>query len=157
MSSIQREIKQGKPFSSAGQEAVVALLRTAALVRRRFEAVCEAEGLTFQQFNVLRILRGAERANEAPLPTMEVAERMIEPEPGITRLLGRLERKGMVRRQQCTEDGRRMLCHITPEGLDALARLDAPVERLDNTVLGQLGDDDLHTLISLLDHARRPH
>ncbi|MEM1272108.1 MAG: MarR family transcriptional regulator, partial [Bacteroidota bacterium] len=75
-SSILQELKQTRPFASRTREAVVALLRTAVVVRRRTETAVQRVGLTLQQFNVLRILRGA----DAPLPTMEVADRMVEPE-----------------------------------------------------------------------------
>lgn len=156
MGSVRHEIKQKRPFQSAGQEAVVALLRTAALVRRRFEELCDEHGLTFQQFNVLRILRGAESRGEGPLPTMEVAERMIEPEPGITRMMARLEKKQLVRRARDPEDSRRVLCHITKEGLDALQRLDNPVSRLDDAVLGPLAEKELKVLTGLLDRVREP-
>lgn len=157
MPSIKDEIKQTRPFASVGQEAVVSLLRTAAFVRRRFEALCEEHGLTFQQFNVLRILRGAEASGEGPLPTMEVAERMIEPEPGITRMMGRLEAKGLVRRERCAEDARRMLCHITQRGRVALERLDDPVARLDDSALAPLTEAELRALIESLDRAREPN
>jgi DNA-binding MarR family transcriptional regulator len=156
MPLIQHEIKQTRSFASAGQEAVISLLRTAALVRRRFEALCEEYGLTFQQFNVLRILRGAERSGEGSLPTMEVAERMIEPEPGITRMMERLEKKGLVCRERCTKDARRMLCRITRQGHDTIEQLDAPITHLDEVVLRPLADEELRTLTSLLDRAREP-
>lgn len=152
MASVRHEIKQSGGFTSPGQEAVVALLRTASLVRRRFETLMQAHGITFQQFNVLRILRGA----AAPLPTMEVAERMIEREPGITRLMERLVRRGLVERTRCAEDGRRLLCSITPEGSRLLAVLDAPVAALDDQILGHLSPGQLKTLIGLLDQAREP-
>lgn len=155
MSTVQQEIKQPRPFTSAGQEAVVGLLRTAALVRRRFEIVCEEHGVTFQQFNVLRILRGAERSNEGALPTMEVAARMIEPEPGITRMMERLEKKGLVTRRRSTEDARCILCRISRKGRGTLVRLDAPVDELDRSVLRPLSDEQLHTLTRLLDGARK--
>ena len=152
MASVQHEIKQPRAFASLSQEAVVALLRTASLVRRRFEALMQAHDITFQQFNVLRILRGAGE----PLPTMEVAARMIEPEPGITRLMERLVRRGLVHRARSDEDGRRLLCSITPEGRRVLAALDAPVADLDEHVLGPLTPGRLRTLIDLLDQAREP-
>ncbi len=148
--SVREEIKQEKPFQSAGQEAVLALLRTASLVRRQFESLAQEHGITFQQFNVLRILRGAGN----PLPTMEVAERMIEPEPGITRLIERLLRKGLVKRLPDPEDGRRSLCSITEAGLRVLRRLDDPVAEMDDDVLGALNERQLKTLIRLLDRAR---
>ena len=74
------------------------LVRTADLVRRVLDAVVEPHGITLQQYNVLRILRGA---GAEGLPTLEIGERMIEQAPGVTRLLDRLEAKGLVRRQRC--------------------------------------------------------
>ena len=130
----------------------MSLLRTASIVRRQFEQLMQAHGITFQQFNVLRILRGAGE----PLPTMEVADRMIEPEPGITRLVERLQKKRLVQRLQDPEDGRRWLCRITGEGRRILRLLDQPVERLDDEVLGALNEHQLNELIRLLDRARAP-
>ncbi len=90
VSRIQQEIKQTVPFQSKAEEAAIALMRTADLVRRGVEAIVAPYGITSQQYNVLRILRGA---GEKGLPTLEIAERMIEQTPGITRLIDRLERK----------------------------------------------------------------
>lgn len=149
-SSIQREIKQTRPFGSIRQEAIIGLLRTASVARRQIEAAIQPHGITGQQYNVLRILRGA----GGPLPTMEVAERMIEPEPGITRMFERLERKGLVRRERCVDDGRRMLCSITDEGTKILADLDAVVSELDEEILRNLTESQIGQLISLLDLAR---
>ena len=105
MSQLQREIRQGKPFRSRGQEVVVALLRTADLVRRAVSQAVETHDITLQQYNVLRILRGA---GDKGLPTLEIADRMIEHAPGVTRLLDRLEAKGLVRRERCREDRRQI-------------------------------------------------
>jgi len=148
--SIREEIMQTRPFKSKGQEATVALLRTTWMVRRRFESLMARHDLTLQQFNVLRILRGARE----PLPTMEVADRMIEQEPGITRLTGRLVSKGFVERKRCGEDARRVLCQITDEGLDALRGLDDAVVAMDDLVLGDLSDGELDNFISYLDRIR---
>lgn len=148
--SIREEIMQKRPFRSKGQEATVALLRTTWMVRRRFEALMAGHDLTLQQFNVLRILRGA----DAALPTMEVADRMIEREPGITRLIGRLESKGFVVRKRCGEDARRVLCEITEAGLAVLTELDDAVVEMDDQVLGDLTERELDDLISYLDRIR---
>lgn len=145
-SSILQEIKQTRPFESARQEGVVALLRTASVVRRRIDALIQPYGITGQQFNVLRILRGA----GGPLPTMEVAERMIEPEPGITRMFERLERKELVRRERCVHDGRRMLCSITDKGLAVLSELDEGILNLDEGILEHLTEEQTKELIALL-------
>src|SRR6266571_4685258 len=103
MSAIQKEIKQGRPFASKAAEGVVALLRTTDLLRRVLSGVVEARGITLQQYNVLRILRGA---GPSGLPTLEIGQRMVERSPGVTRLLDRLEAKRVVRRKRCRQ-GRR--------------------------------------------------
>lgn len=151
MSRIQHEIKQNKPFPSAHEEAAVALVRTTDVVRGRVAAVVEPSGITLQQYNVLRILRGA---GDAGSPTLDIAERMLERTPGITRLLDRLEAKGLARRRRCTEDKRQILCWITPDGLRVLDRLDTPVRVANERALGNLGPSELSDLIRLLDAVR---
>ena len=149
-SRIQQEIKQKRPFPSKAQEAAIGLLRTADLVRRAVGEVVEPHGITPQQYNVLRILRGA---GEDGLPTLDIVERMIEQTPGITRLIDRLESKKLVSRQRCTKDRRRVWCRITPEGLALLAKLDAPIRDADRA-LATLTSKELTQLVSLLDRAR---
>src|SRR3954469_19439406 len=121
MTSIQHELKQTRPFASKGEEAGVALMRTADLLRRHVAVVLAPFDITEQQYNVLRILRGA---GEKGLPTLDIAERMIEETPGITRLIDRLESKKLVARKRCATDRRQVFCLITRPGLDLLARLD---------------------------------
>jgi DNA-binding MarR family transcriptional regulator len=150
-SRIQKEIAQRKPFHSPQQEAGVALLRTADVVRRRIARFIEPAGITGQQYNVLRILRGA---NDEGLPTLEIARRMIEQTPGITRLLDRLERRRLVRRERCASDRRQVLCWITQDGQALLEGLDATIDRADQEVLGRLDLADLSRLIELLDTIR---
>lgn len=154
MSQLQREIRQGKPFRSRGQEVVVALLRTADLVRRAVSQAVETHDITLQQYNVLRILRGA---GEKGLPTLEIADRMIEHAPGVTRLLDRLEAKGLVRRERCREDRRQVLCWLTPTGLELVERLDEPVDKADVEAVAQLTPEDQEKLLRLLDAVRAGH
>ena len=153
MSPIRDEIKQRRPFRSKGQEGVLSLLRTADQLKRDFASLVEPHGLTLQQFNVLRILRGA---GAKGLPTLDIAERMIEQAPGITRLLDRLEKKVLVRRERCPEDRRQVLVAITPGGLRLLADLDGPVAEADDALLARLGSRRTVTLIRLLDAVRNP-
>jgi DNA-binding MarR family transcriptional regulator len=150
-SAIQEELKQKRPFASPTAEAVVALARTNDLARRRLSDLLEARGLTLQQYNVLRILRGA---GEAGLPTLEIADRMIERAPGVTRLLDRLERKGLVRRERCAEDRRQVLCTITGAGLDVLSPLDAPVLEAGRRFMSPLGPRELALFLRFLDRLR---
>lgn len=150
-SALQRETGQTRPFRNPQEEAAMSILRTADVLRRRFAEVFEPWGLTGQQFNVLRILRGA---RPDPLPTMEIAERMIEKTPGITRLIDRLEAKGLVARERHSEDRRCVFCSITPEGLELLAELDEPVAAADDRAMRTLGAEDAERLIEILDSIR---
>ena len=153
-SRIGREIRQSRPFRSVAQEATIGLLRTADVVRRHLAGVIERHGLTLQQYNVLRILRGAEPGG---LPTLEVAERLIERAPGITRMMDRLEEKGWVRRERCREDRRQVLCYLTGAGRDLLAGLDNAVDAADETAVRGLSRAEQAELIGLLDRVRVGH
>ena len=135
-------------------ETMVALMRTADLARRRITTVVEPHALTPQQFNVLRILRGA---GAEGLPTLEVANRMIEQTPGITRLLDRLEAKELIRRQRCPKDRRQHLCWIAPKGLAVLQKLDAPIARWHEDTLKGLRVKDRAMFVRLLDAIRAAH
>jgi DNA-binding MarR family transcriptional regulator len=150
-SALQREIRQKRPFGSRCQESAIGLLRTADVVRRQIAAIVEPHGLTLQQYNVLRILRGA---GAEGLPTLEIAERMIEQAPGITRLMDRLEAKGLVRRRRCDADRRQVLCWITEAGLELLRGLDQPMQDADEAILGNLAPRKVATLIRILDEVR---
>ena len=154
MGAIQQEIRQRRAFPSVAHEAIVALMRTTDLVRRQIAAFVEPHGITLQQFNVLRILRGA---GADGLPTLEVAERMVEQTPGVTRLLDRMEAKELVRRQRCPKDRRQHLCWITPRGLAVLQKIDAVSQRAVDDVLKGLRTKDRETFVRLLDAIRAAH
>ncbi len=148
---LNGEAKQKHLVHSRQQAAVVSILRTANYVRRFSSPVFDQHGITWQQYNVLRILRGAGLGG---LPTLDIAERMIEQAPGITRLLDRLERKKLVRRERPSENRRQVLCYITKPGLDLLRELDSPVREQDNQVLHRLNESEIEELIRLLELAR---
>lgn len=148
---LQAEIKQTRPFRSSSQEAAVALLRTADVLRRRFEEVLAPTEITVQQYNVLRILRGA---GEGGLPTLEIAERMIERAPGITRLVDRLESAGLVARERSAEDRRAVVCRATAKGLALLASLDDDVNAADDAALGMLTERERRELMRILGKVR---
>jgi len=150
-SAIRRELKQGKRFRTPGEELAVSLLRTADVMRGDLERTLQESGLTLQQYNVLRILRGS---HPEPLPTLEIAERMIERAPGITRLLDRLEAAGLVTRKRSREDRRRVLCSITPGGMAALDSADAPVLATEEARARRLSRADVAQLQALLDRLR---
>lgn len=152
--AIAQEIGQGKPFRSVSMEAVLTLMRTSDVIHRYFEGAVASQGITIQQYNVLRILRGA---GERGLPTLEIAKRMVERAPGITRLIDRMAAKGWVDRVRCTEDRRVVYCRITDEGLTLLTRLDEPVAAADDAALAMLTEEDQRQLIRLLDMIRAGH
>jgi DNA-binding MarR family transcriptional regulator len=143
--------KPPENFRSREQQATLCLLRTADAIKRGLAQVIEPHGITPQQYNVLRILRGA---GADGLPTLTIGERMIEQTPGVTRLVDRLERKGLVARSPCPKDRRRVLCRITPKGLSLLDELDDPVNRRDAHAVSILPPSELDSLITLLDRVR---
>ena len=150
-SVLRDEVKQTRGFSSPAHEAVVSILRTAAVVQRHFSQVVEGSGVTIQQYNVLRILRGA---GTAGIPTLAVRDRMIEEAAGITRLLDKLETAGYVMRERSTPDRRQVLCQITPAGLRLLAALDEPVDAANEFSLAMLDDPEKLSLVELLGAVR---
>jgi DNA-binding MarR family transcriptional regulator len=151
MGTIGREIRQTKPFGSAADEAVVTLLGTADRVRTALAGVVEAQGITLQQYNVLRILRGA---GPDGLPTLDIAARMIEHSPGITRLLDRLEAQRLVRRVRCPDDRRQILCHASPGALRLLAELERPMAEAGRRTIAPLDPAQTAELVRLLDAVR---
>ena len=132
------------------EELFLELLRTADMLSRGFGPVLKAEGISATQYNVLRILRGAREA----IPCGEIASRMITRDPDITRLLDRLEKRGLISRRREATDRRTVLAKITSEGLDLLARLDAPVREVHRKQLSHLGRKRQQTLAGLLRASR---
>ena len=149
--SVADTIKQGKPFRSLGQEGVLALFLAADAVRRSVALLLEQHSLTPQQYNVLRILRGA---GEAGLPTLEIPERMVEQAPGITRLIDRIEKQKWVERERSEEDRRQVICRITKRGLALLAHIDEQVDGKDEEMLSMLSQKETRELIDLLNRVR---
>ena len=123
-------------------------------MRAKFEAVCAPFDITGQQYNVLRILRGA---GSEGLPTLTIAERMIERAPGVTRMVDRLEAKGLVARETRSDDRRRVHCRVTEKGLDLLKLLDAPVEQFNAAAFRGLSRAELGQLVTLLEKTRGAH
>lgn len=151
-SALADEIKQTRPFRSSTEEATIALLRSADIVRRHLAGVVQQEDVTLQQYNVLRILRGAQGA---PLCALEIQSRLIEEAPGVSRLIDRLVAKGLVRRERATDDRRLLECYITEEGLAVLARLDATMEAAESRLLAHLSAREVATLVDLLALVRK--
>jgi len=148
---IQAEIQQTKPFTSLEDEAVVSLHRTADQLNGRFSDMLKPHGLSPTQFNALRILRGA---GDGGRTCSEIAERMINRDPDITRLLDRLEHRGLVVRSREGRDRRVIITRITQAGLELLRGLDGPIEEFNRKQLGHLSEQQLRTLVKLLETVR---
>ena len=108
-SRLQRELKKKGAFASLEQEAMLNILRTNDQFQNRFGRLFREYGLTSSQYNILRILRGEGQ----PLPSLEVADRMIQVVPAITGLIDRLEKAGLVARHRCDQDRRVVYVEIT--------------------------------------------
>ena len=140
--------QQTKP--SLEETVFLDLLRTSDVLSRRIDYVLKNAELSANQYNVLRILRGAAEG----LPCGEIGNRMITRDPDITRLLDRLEKRELISRCRETKDRRMVLTRITPAGLKLLAELDEPVQAAHREQLGHLGRERLKALSELLRESR---
>ena len=123
---LRRRIKQAK-FDSPAHEAMLNLLVAAGHVRLLVDGLCDGYDITQAQYNALRILRGA---HPDGYPRGEIASRLIERAPDVTRLIDRLERQGLVERTRSSEDRRLSITRITRAGLDLLRRMDPRIQEI---------------------------
>ena len=149
--SLASQTPKSQPPQARQQEAIVNILRTANYLRTFCSPIFDVHDITAQQYNVLRILRGAGLEG---LPTLEIGERMIEHAPGITRLLDRLEAKKLVRRERPSDNRRQVICYVTKAGLDLVSELDAPMKDQAVEALRRLKKSEIDELIRLLQLAR---
>ena len=147
---LQHELKKRRPFASAEQEVVISILRTSDWIDNRLGRLFRKFGLTSSQYNVLRILRGEGQ----PLPSLEIAERLIQVVPAITGLIDRLEKQKLVLRERCQQDRRVVYVAITQKALDLLKRIDKPLDELEKSLVGRLSSGELTTLSRLLEKVR---
>ncbi|HTW78120.1 MAG TPA: MarR family transcriptional regulator [Terracidiphilus sp.] len=153
MTNLKTEIAQGPPFASAQEEALLNIMRTADLLHREFHQRARAWGITSTQYNVLRILRGAQPQG---LPCAAIGDRMITAEPDITRLLNRLKTLKLVRQRRDHHDRRVVITHISEAGLELLRQMEPVIDRAPHELLGHLSPSDIAELIRLLELARTP-
>jgi DNA-binding MarR family transcriptional regulator len=149
-SELQRELKKRKPFESPEIEAILNLMRTGDQFENRFGRLFRKYGLTSSQYNVLRILRGEGK----PMPSLEIADRMVQVVPAITGLIDRLEKQELVQRQRCSEDRRVVYVELTPKAIKLLKRIDKPDIDLHKQLIGHLTRKELKELSRLLVKAR---
>jgi len=138
-----------RPVSSPEEAAYLELVRTTDMLSRPLSQLLKPEELSSNQYNVLRILRGA----RGGLPCGEIGNRMITRDPDITRLLDRLEKRELIARWRDAVDRRVVMAKITPGGMKLLARMDEPVQEAHRRQLGHLGRKRLKALTDLLQAA----
>jgi DNA-binding MarR family transcriptional regulator len=148
---LAKEIRQTKPFSSREEEAFLNLGRTFEFLQVRVAGLLKQYQLTPVQYNMLRILRGA---GAEGVTCTEACERMLSPDPDITRLLDRMEARKLMRRERSRQDRRVVLSWIAPEGEVLLAAIDQPLRDLFKVALGHVGQRRLGELIETLEALR---
>lgn len=151
MSELQKEIKQKVPFKSKEVELYLNLARTSEALSWKIAEFLKNYELTGVQYNTLRILRGA---GDEGLICNEISERLVTKDSDITRLLNRLESRGLIVRERNPKDRRHVITKITDAGLKLLAEIDEPLEALHRRQLGHLGEDLIEQLNALLVLAR---
>ena len=148
--SLEEVLKSNSTLSPA-KKAVLNILYTQNLLSDKFSEILKPYDLSGEQFNVLRILRGQKGA---PANMCVIQERMVAKTSNTTRLVDKLLIKGLVTRSVCPENRRKMEVLITEKGLKLLKELDPKVERHEQLFAGNLTEDELNTLIVLLDKFR---
>jgi len=151
-SELQAELKQHKPFRSLKEEATLSIWRTAALLEHAFESALKPHRITSTQYNVLRILRGAEPDG---LCRNEISARLVRQAPDVTRLLDRLEDSKLIARERGGDDRRFVLTRITRAGLGLLDDVEERIDQIHHAQLGHLNEAQLRKLIALLADVRR--
>ena len=141
-------------FDSPQQEAFLSLWRTYDRLRMLEDELFSKHDLTAQQYNALRLLKAE---HPGALPTLELAGRLVSRAPDITRLVDRLEQRGLVARERMADNRRVVQVGITEAGLTLLKQLEQPVRQCHQQQLGHLAAGDLQALLDLLRGARRPH
>ena len=149
--NLKSELRQKKAFTSLEQEAFLSIGRTAAALRDSLEEVLKSSEISLTQYNVLRILRGAEPDG---LTRNEIRDRLVNRMPDVTRLLDRMEDAGLVNRVRGEEDRRCVTTHLTRAGRALVDSLDDPIEKEHQDRLGHMTKAQLRTLIELLAAAR---
>lgn len=146
---IEKDIQQQK-FRNEYQKAVVNLIYTSNWMRERTSGIIEAEGITPQQFNILRILRGS---HPMPLSTLQIRERMLDKMSDTSRIVDRLIAKGLVKKYICKKDRRLVDVIIAEKGMKMLERLDKRQDEMD-AIMGNLTEKEASSLSKLLDKIR---
>jgi DNA-binding MarR family transcriptional regulator len=149
---VRARLQQHREFRTLADEALVGLLVAGGLHAQRVNELCRRYGLTHDQYNILRILRGVHPGGH---PRFEIGNRLINRAPDVTRLIDRLERQRLVERYWAPENRRHSMARITAAGLDLLAAIDPELDEMQQEVLDGLSPDDLRALVRICDHLAR--
>jgi len=149
-SQLQRDLKKRGPFESVQQEVSISIQRSSDQIQYRFAKLFKEYQLTQSQYNVLRILRG----EGGPLPSLEIASRMISIVPATTGLIDKLEKRELVRRKRCTKDRRVWHVDLTSKGKKLVEKMDRPNMEMHSWLLGHLSKKKSRLLLELLEEAR---
>lgn len=148
--TLREELKKRGPFASLEQEATLAIMRTSDLLENRLARLLREQGLTLSQYNVLRILRGEGK----PMPCLEVAQRMIQVAPAITRVVDQLLQLNLIDKTQSDADRRVFTIELTPAAKRLLKKLDQPVLDLHASLLKGVNRSDMKDVIRILEAIR---
>jgi DNA-binding MarR family transcriptional regulator len=148
MMKIEEQIKQPK-FRNSFQKAVVNLLYTANWIQYKQQDFFKSHGITGQQFNILRILKGQ---HPKSISASEIKSRMLDMNSDVSRLLDRLEVKGLISKKACSADKRATDVNITDAGLDVLKEIDKNQGEMDQLL--NLSEEEADMLSDLLDKCR---
>ncbi|HYP14481.1 MAG TPA: MarR family transcriptional regulator, partial [Bryobacteraceae bacterium] len=148
---ILQELQQSKPFEYIQEEAFVGIYRTADVLMQDLVRVLRPHNLSLTQYNILRILRGA---GSEGVNCKDIANRMVTRDPDVTRLLDRLETRGLLSRGRTREDKRFVSIQITEVGLSTLESLDAPIRQMQLEVFRPMKEEQVHQLVDLLEILR---
>jgi DNA-binding MarR family transcriptional regulator len=151
LASLKQEIAQQKPFAGVAEEALLNLLRTADAAGREVQRLVKPWGVTSTQYNVLRILRGAQPQG---LTCSAIGARMITADPDITRLLARLKAMKLVRQQRDKNDRRVVWTQIVPAGLKLLDQIHPTITHFPDEFFARLSESEQAELIRLLELTR---
>ena len=148
--TLRDELKKRGPFASLEQEATLAIMRTSDLLENRVARLLRENGLTMSQYNVLRILRGEGK----PLPCLEVADRMIQVAPAITRVVDQLLTSELITKVQSEQDRRVYVIELTSAAKRLLKKLDQPVLDMHASLLSSVKQADMKALVRILESVR---
>jgi len=148
---LAAELHQNKPFALPEEEALLNLIRTHEFLQQRQAGFFKRFQLTPTQYNILRILRGAGKEG---ITCAHASERMVTADPDITRLLDRLEARGLIRRERGSQDRRVVISRITAEGLELIETIDEPLAEFLRRRMRRVGRKKLGQLIEILESIR---